>query len=151
MADLSKVIRSWAAGREGVSQLEISHVEFDFDKGWPGTDVTPGDMPEIVIKYRVHRDVIYRREVTELGDFISELAISVANKGTIVAEPATDEISTTDEIEIDIPGRGKIKCHALFVSPLQNLHYGDSMPFALKINDKPIDIPNVAYVIVTPA
>lgn len=92
MADLSEIIHSWAAGREGVSPFKISDVEFDFDEGWPGTDVTPGDMPEIVIKYRVHRDVIYKREVSELGDFIQELAISVANRGTIVAEPEPDEI-----------------------------------------------------------
>lgn len=61
------------------------------------------------------------------------------------------EISTTDELEVDIPGRGKTKCHALFVSPLLNVHYGDSIPFDLKIDGKPLDLPNVAYVIVTPA
>lgn len=74
MADLKEILRSWAAGREGVSQLEITGIEFDFDEGWPGTDVTPGDMPEICVQYRVTRHVIYKRPVDELGDFIMELA-----------------------------------------------------------------------------
>lgn len=81
MGDLDEIMGFWAADREGVSVLDISNIEFDFDKGWPGTEVTPGDLPEIVIKYTVTKKVVYRREASELGTFIKELASASFMKG----------------------------------------------------------------------
>lgn len=86
MADLKQILAYWAADREGVSVLAISDLEYDFDEGWPGTDVTPGDPPEIIIKYKITKDVIYRRDSKELGDFIAELA-QVAAHGPFTHNP----------------------------------------------------------------
>lgn len=74
MADLAEILKYWAADREAISSLGISNVEFDFDSGWEGTDVTPGDPPEIVVKYTYTRTVVVRKKVSELGEFITELA-----------------------------------------------------------------------------
>lgn len=74
MVDMNEILKYWAADREGVSVLAISEIEFDLDDGWPGTDVTPGDLPEVVVKYTVTREVVYRHPVSKLGDFISQLA-----------------------------------------------------------------------------
>lgn len=79
MADLDEILRYWAADREAVSALQITDLEFDFDSGWPGTDVTPGDPPEIVVKYSVTRHVVYRHETSKLGDFIAKLAMVARN------------------------------------------------------------------------
>lgn len=80
MADLDEILKYWAADREGVSALYISEVEHDFDQGWPGTDVTVGDPPEVIVKYKVTRSIVYRREASELGAFVAELA-QVAARG----------------------------------------------------------------------
>jgi hypothetical protein len=85
MAELDEILKYWAADREGVSVLQISELKYDFDKGWPGTDVTPGDVPEIVITYSVLGHAVYRRDASELGNFIAELA-EVAARGPFRAK-----------------------------------------------------------------
>lgn len=80
VAELEEIIRYWAADREGVSVLKIENVKFNFDEGWPGTDVTPGDLPEVVVSYDVTKHEIYRHEVCDLGNFIVALA-KVARRG----------------------------------------------------------------------
>jgi hypothetical protein len=84
-ANLEEILRYWAADREGVPVLSITNLKFDFDEGWPGTDVTPGEMPEIIVTYDVTKHVMYRHEVTKLGDFIAELAM-VARRGPFPSE-----------------------------------------------------------------
>lgn len=82
MAELDELVKYWIADREAVSVLRISDIEFDFDEGWPGTDVTPGELPEVVIKYTVTRDVVYRRPSHELGELLMEF-VSVAARGPL--------------------------------------------------------------------
>lgn len=79
---LEDILKYWAADREGVSSLNVLSVEFDFDQGWPGTDVTPGEPPEVVIKYKIEKEVVYRHPVNELGEFIAELS-QVASRGPL--------------------------------------------------------------------
>jgi len=97
MADLKEILKYWAADREGVSVLNISDLEFDFDNGWPGTDVTPGDLPEVAITYNVTKSVTYRHPVSELGDFIFQLA-TVAARGPITSG---EKITTLPDSTLD--------------------------------------------------
>lgn len=76
---LEKALKYWAADQEGCSVLEIYDVEFSFDPGWGGTDVTPGDPPEFVISYTVKRDPkhgVKRISIdnVDVGRFIGEIA-----------------------------------------------------------------------------
>lgn len=121
MADLMKAIRSWAAGREGVSQLDILDIEYDFDEGWPGTDVTPGDLPEVVIQYKVQKHVIYKKPVAELGDFITELAAAMANRPALSSQEEQEyDVRASKKklghIEITVPGGGVVKGTVVLVS-----------------------------------
>jgi len=74
MADLEEILAYWAADREQVLRTGISEVSFDYDQGWGGTDVTPGQEPRVIVKYTVTKQVVHYTEIGELGDFISELA-----------------------------------------------------------------------------
>lgn len=76
---LETALKYWAADREGVSVLEISDVQFFFDEGWGGTDVTPGDPPEFVVTYKVTPSSRYaskhiRIDNQKVGEFIGEIA-----------------------------------------------------------------------------
>jgi hypothetical protein len=81
-ATLDKIVKQWVADREGVSVLDVTDLEYDFDEGWPGTEVTPGELPEIVIKYTIKKTQVYRHPANKLGDFIFELA-KVARRGPL--------------------------------------------------------------------
>jgi hypothetical protein len=72
--ELETILKYWAADREAVPSTGIIAVEFDYDAGWPGSDVTPPEWPEIIVKYTVSKSVVYRVRVNELGGFIGELA-----------------------------------------------------------------------------
>jgi hypothetical protein len=101
MAELGEIIKYWAADREGVSVLNISNIQYDFDKGWPGTDVTPGDVPEIVITYNVRKAVEFRHPASELGDFLTQLA-QVASRGPLkvnITNPTIVEGKITEDNE----------------------------------------------------
>lgn len=79
---LEEILRAWAADRENVSRLAISDVSFDYDEGFHGTDVTPPEWPECVVKYTVKKDIIFRVDVRDLGRFVHELA-KVASRGPL--------------------------------------------------------------------
>lgn len=83
MADLTEILRYWAADREGAPAFGISEITFDIDKGWAGTPDTPGDPAEVVVTYMVTKKQVYRVEANELGGFITELA-DVAGRGPLI-------------------------------------------------------------------
>jgi hypothetical protein len=74
MADLTEIIRHWAATREQVPEAQIVNVEYDFDSGWGGSADTPGDPPTAIVRYQVVRSVLCEYPVDAMGDFIMELA-----------------------------------------------------------------------------
>jgi hypothetical protein len=72
--ELEVILRHWAAKNEEVSPLEIIKVKFDFDPGWNGTDVTPGDPPELSVSYDVVQHRVITIPMNEVGPFIEQLA-----------------------------------------------------------------------------
>lgn len=80
MPELDEILRYWAADRENVSVLNITDLAHDFDKGWGGSDVTPGDPPTFVITYNVSKKQVIQIEANNFGNFITELS-KVAARG----------------------------------------------------------------------
>jgi hypothetical protein len=74
MPELNEILRYWAADREAVPVLNITDLTHDFDKGWGGTEETPGDPPTFVITYNVVKKQVIPIDASELGNFIMELA-----------------------------------------------------------------------------
>jgi len=72
-----ETLRYWVSekpGKERISPEEISDVRFNYNEGWEGTDVTPGDPPSISVSYRVSYEMTAVIPMTDLGNFINEMA-----------------------------------------------------------------------------
>ncbi len=83
---LEAVLKYWAADKEGVPVTGISKIDFDVDTDiFMGSDVTPPEPIEIVIKYTVTKQVSYRVEVDQTGPFLIELA-RVVTRGPMPKE-----------------------------------------------------------------
>lgn len=74
MTDLNEILRAWAADKEHVPRTQILEVDHEYDEGWGGTDVTPGDPGKFIIRYMVVREVMESVEIQDMGELISELA-----------------------------------------------------------------------------
>lgn len=75
--DLETALKYWVADKEAISVLQVERVELIFDPGWSGTDVTPGDPPEVVIQYTIKpqdKSVRFDAKSEPLTKFIGEIA-----------------------------------------------------------------------------
>lgn len=72
---MSEFLKYWASERENVSSNHISEISHTVDTDvFTGTDVTPAEPIELVVKYTVTKTVVHRVPVNELGPFLVELA-----------------------------------------------------------------------------
>lgn len=74
--DLDRALKYYVADLAGVSVLEVKEASLSFDEGWPGTDVTPGEPPEVHVFYKIERrgNSSFKYTPEKLTEFIGELA-----------------------------------------------------------------------------
>lgn len=116
MAELDEILRYWAADREAVPVLNISDVQFLYDKGWEGTDVTPGEPATVGVRYSVHRDIVHTCDFKDLAGFIAELA-QVSKRGPFPEKIAKEQ--THKQIQIE-EARNEIDKIMVLLDPVLN-------------------------------
>lgn len=97
MADLNEILRAWVADKEGVPRTRVVHVDHEYDEGWAGTDVTPGDEGKFIVHYTVLKSEMRSFDISDLGELIADLADTM--RGGPITGPVKTEVPTLGVVE----------------------------------------------------